>query len=324
MRSPSEYGHGHIPGAICIPLFSDAERASVGTLYKQQGRALAIEQGLQFVGPKMKDFVTRVKQQLISEKASVAKVHCWRGGMRSSSFAWLLNTAGIATATLNGGYKSFRRYVLNLLSPISHRLIVLGGFTGSGKSALLKQLKDLGEQVLDLEQLANHRGSSFGHLNMPPQPSNEQLENEIAYLLLSYSPEKPIWIEDESRMIGRCKIPNALYDKMQNATLVFIDSPLDERLNRLHREYGKLQPEALITATKSLHKRLGGHRTQEAIALIEQGLLKEAIAITLDYYDSAYQYCLSKKRRKMHKVALKNGALELIQIKDICLKSSTT
>lgn len=299
VRSPGEYAQGHLPGALSMPLFSDEERAVVGTLYKQEGRNAAVEQGLRIVGPKMADFVAFAKNKLEGNK--LAKIHCWRGGMRSSSVAWLLETAGIAAATLEGGYKRFRRYVLGQISS-SLRLLVIGGLTGSGKSAVLQSLKNQGEQVLDLEQLACHRGSSFGHLNMPSQPTIEHFENEIAFALSRLDLSLPIWIEDESRMIGRCKLPDPLFQSMQESPMFYIECGMDERIERLTLEYGQTDASQLIAATKGLSKRLGGSRTQEAIALIEQGRLQEAIALTLHYYDSSYQYSLKKRSQPCHKL----------------------
>lgn len=304
VRSPAEYAQGHLPGAQSMPLFNDAERATVGTLYKQEGRNAAVEHGLRLVGPKMVDFVSFAKEQLAKEKSAgekLAKIHCWRGGMRSGSVAWLLETAGIATATLEGGYKQFRRYALDLLaSPFS--LFVLGGLTGSGKSVVLQELRKQGEQILDLEQLACHRGSSYGHLNMPPQPTIEHFENEIAVALSSLDLARPIWIEDESRMIGRCKIPDPLFQRMLASPLFYMECGLEERIERLALEYGTMDACLLIAATKSLSKRLGGGRTQEAVSLIEQGRLQEAIALTLQYYDTSYQYSLMKRAHPCQKL----------------------
>ncbi|MCE5318490.1 MAG: tRNA 2-selenouridine(34) synthase MnmH [Parachlamydia sp.] len=299
VRSPGEYAQGHLPGAQSMPLFSDSERAIVGTLYKQKGRNVAVEQGLRIVGPKMADFVDFVKDKLEGEK--LAKIHCWLGGMRSGSVAWLLETAGIATATLEGGYKRFRRYVLELISS-PYPLLVIGGLTGSGKSNILGSLKTYGEQVLDLEQLACHRGSTYGHLNMPPQPTIEHFENKIAFALSRLDLSRPIWIEDESRMIGRCKIPDPLFQRIQESPLFCIECPIEERLERLACEYGQTDISLLVFATKSLSKRLGGSRTQEAISLILEGRLQEAIALTLHYYDASYQYSLKKRLQPCSKM----------------------
>ncbi len=292
VRSPGEYAQGRLPGARSLPLFSDAERAAVGTLYKQVGKEQAIEQGLEFVGPKLASFVTGTKTHL---QGGLAKIHCWRGGMRSSSMAWLLQTAGLRTATLQGGYKAFRRWVLECFQQPRH-LVVLGGLTGSGKTSILHALQHQGEQVLDLEELAGHRGSSYGMVGMHlPQPSNEQFENEIAYRLAAFNPQRRIWVEDESRLLGKCQIPNTLYQQIRAAPLIYIDCPLAERLERLLQEYGSAPAGHLIDSTERLGRRLGGAKTKEIIALIQAGELKPAIELSLQYYDRTYRYGLSHR-----------------------------
>lgn len=298
VRSPGEYAHARIPGALNLPLFNDAERAAVGTAYKQMGRNPAIEMGLGFVGPRLADFVAFAKQHV---KTGSAKVHCWRGGMRSSSMAWLLDTAGLSTVTLKGGYKIFRRWALSAFTN-PYRFLVMGGMTGSGKTAIMQELKRLGEQILDLEELASHRGSSYGMLGMPGQPSTEQFENEISLKLFAFDPARPIWVEDESRMIGKCKIPDSLFNQMQASTLFFIDCPLQERVDRLKEEYGHIPPQMLVDATERISRRLGGARTQEIVKHIKAGDLVQAIHLTLQYYDNSYHYGLTQREHPVHKL----------------------
>ena len=172
VRSPKEYQLAHIPGAINIPLFNDAERAMVGTTYKHEGREKAITQGLELVGPKMAEFVAEGKRILQEHQAVYITMHCWRGGMRSKSMATLFNFAGIPTLTITGGYKVYRNAVQQSFANPLH-LIVLGGKTGSAKTAILQALQQQGEQIIDLEKLANHKGSAFGQLGEDPQPSSE-------------------------------------------------------------------------------------------------------------------------------------------------------
>src|ERR1700733_14354956 len=215
VRSPGEFQHSHIPGAVSLPLFSDEERAQVGLCYKQQGKEPALMLGLKFVGPKLSEMADKVIKQCLQGRA---RVYCWRGGMRSSSVAMLLRMTGLQVMTLEGGYKRFRRHVLQTLSQIfSEKLVVIGGMTGSGKTEILRVLKERGEQVVDLEQLANHRGSAFGGIGMELQPSVEQFENKIACLWDKLDLDRRIWLEDESRMIGKCKIPDALFAAMMQA-----------------------------------------------------------------------------------------------------------
>ena len=176
VRSPGEYQHAHIPGAISIPLFDNDERAQVGTKYKNAGKDSAVLLGLSLVGPKLADFVKQSKK--LNPQGKEVLVHCWRGGMRSSSFAWLLDTAGLTASTLVGGYKAYRNTVLSAFSE-PHNLIILGGKTGSGKTDILKELARQGEQIIDLEGLANHKGSTYGAIGQAPQPATEQFENLV-------------------------------------------------------------------------------------------------------------------------------------------------
>ena len=174
VRSPGEYLRGHIPGAFNVPLFTDQERAVVGTLYKQTGRDAAMLEGLRIIGPKMAEIVEQARTLAPDGKVGV---HCWRGGERSASVAWLLEKAGFQEViVLKRGYKSFRERVLASLS-LSWVLEVLGGYTGTGKTELLGLLRQEGEQIVDLEGLAHHKGSSFGGIGEKVQPTTEHFEN---------------------------------------------------------------------------------------------------------------------------------------------------
>lgn len=294
VRSPAEYSQGAIPAAINLPLFSNEERASVGTTYKKIGRQEAFCEGLGLVGPKMRAFV---ETGLANKVLGLPRVYCWRGGMRSQAMAWLFAMAGLKPVTLRGGYKTFRCFALSqFVKP--YRFQVIGGFTGSGKTQLLHDLKNEGKQILDLEALAGHRGSAFGLLGMPKQPTTEQFENSLAFALSQMDIEKPIYTEDESRMIGTCKIPDALFATLRASPLYFLETAKEERLNRLLYEYGKYPEKDLILAAERLMKRLGGVRTQEVITAIQQQNLPHALEILLNYYDAAYLYSLAKSGRK--------------------------
>ncbi|MGB3491833.1 MAG: tRNA 2-selenouridine(34) synthase MnmH [Elainellaceae cyanobacterium] len=297
VRSPGEYEQGHIPGAFNLPLFSNEERAQVGTCYKQYGRESAVEVGLALVGPKLIGFVQQAKA--IAPDHQV-RVHCWRGGMRSGSMAWLLETAGLSVVTLEGGYKSFRRWVRRSLAT-PKPIISLGGMTGTGKTTILKALAQHGEQMLDLEGIANHRGSSYGNLGLPPQPSTEHFENLVAIKWSALSGDRPVWIEAESRSIGTCRVPDELFQPMIAAPVVQIERSRDERIRNLLEDYGKIDPAGLVAATDRIRRKLGGLRTQEAIDAIHKGDLAIAADIILHYYDKTYTYDLNKKREvKIH------------------------
>jgi tRNA 2-selenouridine synthase len=302
VRSPGEYAEGHIPGAISLPLFSNDERAQVGTCYKQQGREDAIELGLELVGPKLADFVRTAKALNGGVSAGTSlRVHCWRGGMRSGSMAWLLETAGFTVLTLEGGYKAFRRWVRETCA-IAKPILTLGGMTGSGKTAILHELARLGEPILDLEDLANHRGSSYGALGLAPQPTNEQFENEVAMQWADLPSDCPIWIEAESRRIGLCRVPDALFQQMMVAPVLQVVRSRAERVAILVDVYSVAPLDALIDATQRIHKKLGGLKTQEAIAHIQAGQLAEACDLILDYYDKTYQYDLQRRGVEVYTV----------------------
>jgi tRNA 2-selenouridine synthase len=293
VRSPSEYQQGHIPGAMSLPLFDDAERARVGTCYKQVGREQAVELGFDLAGPKMGDLI-RAARAIAPDQ--VVRVHCWRGGMRSGAIAWMLNLAGFQTITLQGGYKSFRQWVRRTLA-IPKKVLLLGGMTGTAKTDILHALAQQDEQTLDLEGYANHRGSSYGSLGLPPQPSTEQFENLIASEWHRFDPQRPIWIEAESRSVGPCRVPPELFAQMEAAVALEVTRPVAERVALLVDIYGQADREALITATERIRKRLGGQRTQAAIAHIQSGNLAEAVAITLSYYDRTYRYGLEQREQ---------------------------
>jgi tRNA 2-selenouridine synthase len=297
VRSPGEFAKGHIPGAVNIPLFSDDERAQVGTCYKQQGQQQAIDLGLELVGPKMAGFVKTAR--LLAENKEGLLVHCWRGGMRSGSMAWLFETAGIPTFTLAGGYKAFRNHVLAAFM-LPYQLRVIGGETGSGKTEVLQQIGLQGQQILDLEAIASHRGSSFGALGMNVQPTVEQFENNLWNELHKLDTTKPIWVEDESRSIGRVFVPPVFWAQKAAAHVYRISLPHELRVQRLLRDYGTFPVELLREAVQRISKRLGGLDTQRATEALDSGDLETVVRITLRYYDKAYNYpYLSKQKEKV-------------------------
>lgn len=291
VRSPAEYEHGRIPGAVSFPLFDNEERAAVGTCYKQQGREEAIELGLEMVGPKLAQFVKTAK--VIAPDRRL-RIHCWRGGMRSGSMAWLMETAGFQVSVLELGYKGFRNWVRSTLA-VPKPILTLGGMTGTGKTEVLHKLAEKGEPILDLEKLANHRGSSYGALGLPPQPSTEHFENLLAVEWARLGTDRPIWIEAESRMVGTCRVPDELFQQMMQAPVLQIERSREERIDWLLEVYGTADRADLIAATERLKKRLGNERTQEAVCRIQQGDLATAIAIVLDYYDKTYQFDLQRR-----------------------------
>ena len=315
VRSPAEFAQGHIPGALNLPLFSDAERALVGTTYKQQGRAAAVQQGLAIVGPKLAALGDALTQALAAAQGdasalesaaqdpatgSVLRIHCWRGGMRSASVAWLAGLLELPVVLLQGGYKSYRRWALELFErPWPLRL--LAGRTGTGKTDLLLAMARQGAAVVDLEGLAHHRGSSFGGLGLPPQPSSEHYENRLALALWSRRQAPVIWLEGESAQVGRCRIPAGLWRQMQQAPALEITRPLAERIDRLVAVYGSQGQEPLRQATERIARRLGPQRTRAALEAIDRCDWPEACRQMLDYYDRCYDHELAQRDRQVRR-----------------------
>lgn len=325
VRSPAEYRHAHMPGAFSLPLFSDEERKIIGTTYKNKSREEAIKLGLDFFGPKMRDMVEQVEKILVDHLASTEKtglkriasktvlVHCWRGGMRSGAVSWLLDLFGFKVFTLVGGYKKFRNYVLDTFT-LPFNFKVLGGYTGSGKTETLKELEKKDETVIDLEEIAKHKGSAFGNIGMPPQPGQEMFENILALQLrskiekseqkkgntgISHSPyallNSPIWLEDESQRIGLVNLPNKLWATMRKSPVYFLEIPFEERLNHIVEEYGNLDKQRMIDAIGRIREKLGGLNAQLAIEYLEEGNTLESFRILLKYYDKFYLKALHNR-----------------------------
>ncbi|MEI6274573.1 MAG: tRNA 2-selenouridine(34) synthase MnmH [Prolixibacteraceae bacterium] len=293
IRTPAEFNAGHLPGAISFPLFSDEERVIVGTIYKQQGRDTAVLKGLDLVGPKLKYFVLQARKL----KGSLY-LYCWRGGMRSNSMAWLLQTAGREVFVLEGGYKAYRTHCRELISN-GLKLIMLSGPTGSGKTEILHQMEALGHQVLDLEGLANHRGSSFGGIGQPAQPGTEQFTNLIFEKITEFDLSQPIWVEGESQAIGKVSILSELFSQMDHCPTIRIDPPKEARMDRLMRDYAGFPAEELQISVEKISKRLGGKDTQDTLEALSAGDYRKVVEITLAYYDKAYDFSMARRETRM-------------------------
>jgi len=293
VRSPAEYQHAHIPGALSLPLFSNDERAEVGTLYKQKGKDAAVLKGLEIIGPRLRETAENMKA--IAGKNQQLGIYCWRGGMRSGAMAWLAETSGLQTWRLSGGYKAYRHQMLQMLSqPLP--LQIIGGKTGSGKTKVLQALQQKGEQIIDLEALAHHKGSAFGHIGETDQPGNEQMENQMGECLLSMNVNHPIWVEDESKNIGSVFLNHAFFLQMTKAPLYILEIPFAQRVTHLMEIYGTLPATALLDSLQRIKKRLGPERFTRAEQSIQTGDIQTALEIVLEYYDNMYTFQLSLKK----------------------------
>lgn len=285
VRSPGEFEKGHLPGATNIALFSNDERAQVGTVYVQQSREKAVALGYQFVKPKLDWFITESRK--VAGKSPVA-IHCWRGGMRSHSFAEHLHANGFDEVyVITDGYKAFRNYVLDFFAQ-PFQLRILGGYTGSGKTHLLKSIRKIGEQVIDLEGLAHHKGSAFGAIGETTQPTVEQFENNLFEQFRQLDPQKPIWLEDESHNIGKVKIPMPLFQQMREQRVFFIQLPKEQRAKHLVSEYTACNAHELAHGINGIAKRLGGQNVKLALEYLAQQKFYEVAFLALQYYDKAY------------------------------------
>ncbi len=296
VRSPNEYYKGHLPNSINIPLFDNNERSIIGTIYKKEGRKKAVIQGLTFFEKKMESLLDNLFMSIESYKNISHKnneyfirIYCSRGGMRSQSIAWLLEKYKLNPITLKGGYKKYRRWVLDSFSK-KLNIVVIGGKTGTGKTKLLSLLEKYKYQTIDLEGFACHRGSTFGGLGMKEQPSNEQFENIIAEKLNSFNSSNNIFVEAESANIGKCKIPHEFFNQMKYSRRIEILRSESNRLDELINTYSVFKKEELQESVLRIKKRLGPQRTKIALESINSEKWDLVCRSVLDYYDKCYEF----------------------------------
>lgn len=294
VRSPAEYADGHICGAVTLPLFSDDERAKVGTTYTKVGKPEAIDLGLEIVGPKM-TFLAKEAKNIAPD--GELKIHCWRGGMRSEKMAWLFELVGLKVTVLNGGYKAFRQELLKDFKNLRN-LVVLQGPTGSGKTMILHELEKRGEQILDLEKRANHKGSAFGAIGLGDQPSTAQFQNNLYTDILKLDVSRRIWIESESLSIGRVYLPETLWEAMNNSNVIELVIDKTIRAKRIVEEYGNLDQNLLAASIEKIQNRFGGDRTKKALELLQEQKLEEVTMLLLEYYDKGYSFSKNKYKKK--------------------------
>lgn len=316
VRSEGEFEAGHIKQAVNIPLLNNSERKAVGTDYKEKGQGEAIKTGFRLVGPRLLEII------LEADKVAVDKemiVHCWRGGMRSSNFCQFVGMNGIKTHQLEGGYKAYRGAAQEQYKkPFS--FVVIGGCTGSGKSEIIRALARQGEQVIDLETLANHNGSVFGGLMHSPQPTSEQFQNNLFEEILQLDVNKRIWIEDESIAIGQTFLPNEFWTTLNTSPVIEVEMEKTTRINRLVKEYGKANRKEFLQAMERITRKLGGQNFKAAKEKLLEGDMFSTIEILLRYYDKAYLNGLEKKRHRIKSTVRWDGRNVNSFVEDLATK----
>lgn len=297
VRTPAEFAEDHIPGAINCPVLSDEERIVVGTLYKQVSPFEARKVGAALIA---KNIAEHLQTRFLSyPKSWRPLIYCWRGGQRSGAMSIVLAQVGWSAHKLEGGYKSYRRDVLNKLEvlPQNFTFRVICGPTGSGKSRLLKTLADAGQQVLDLEMLARHRGSVLGKLPEQTQPSQKWFDSALLIALQKLDPTQPVFVEAESNKIGLITLPPALISVMHASTCLLVETSLNTRVSGLLEDYQHYleKPELLIAHLQSLHRFHGTIQLEQWSALIHAGNFQQMVAELLTlHYDPSYLRATSK------------------------------
>lgn len=291
VRSEAEFANGHVKDACNYPILNNEERTLVGACYKQKGNFAAVLLGYKLTGHKFEQYLIDLTNLCPTK---IVYIYCYRGGLRSSIMSNLLSSAGFQVYRLVGGYKTYRNWAIQVLK--TPKLVyILGGYTGSGKTDRLIEMKKNGAQVIDLEGIANHRGSAFGHIGLGGQSSVEYFENELALQWSKLNPLIPVWIEDESRMIGKANIPDAVFNLMRAAPVFKVNISRADRLTNILNLYGIQQKEALSEATAKLKNRLGGLRLQQALNFLEENNLKAWAELLLQYYDDGYMHGNNKR-----------------------------
>jgi tRNA 2-selenouridine synthase len=307
VRSPGEFLQGHVPGAFNIPLFDNEERARVGTTYVKIGKEPAIELGKSIAGEKTDYYLDAIRKVAPGKQMLL---HCWRGGMRSAKIAAFYAEAGCKVFVLEGGYKAYRGYIRKQFSS-GRQIFLIGGYTGSGKTGILNEIKKAGHQVIDLEALACHKGSNFGHLGQNIQPTTEQFENDLYLQWAHTEPLKPLWIEHESMNIGRITLPDTFYTAMRNGVLFFIELPKAYRVSRLVNEYACFEKPVLQAVLEHLGQFMGSYQAREVLLALQNDDFEKVADITLVYYDKLYENSLNRRPvRKIVKLPLLPGDMK--------------
>jgi tRNA 2-selenouridine synthase len=307
VRSPGEFLQGHIPGAHNIPLFDNDERARVGTTYVKIGKEPAIELGKSIAGEKTNYYLKAI-EKVAPEKQML--LHCWRGGMRSAKIAAFFAENGYQVFVLEGGYKAYRGYIRRQFSS-GRQVFLIGGYTGSGKTGILKEIGKLGHKIIDLEALACHKGSNFGHLGQEAQPTTEQFESNLYSQWAELEPLKPLWLEHESMNIGSVTLPDTFHAAMLKGKLFFIELPKHYRIKRLVDEYACFEKPVLQAVLEHIGKYMGSYQAREVLVALQNDDFEKVADISLAYYDKLYDNSLARRPvRKIVRISLETGSVK--------------
>jgi len=287
VRAPIEYNEDHIPGAINLPIFNDEERKEIGTMYKMVGKVDAVKRGTEIGGRRIVDIINSLTE--IKDKEII--IYCARGGMRSAAVASLISSLGIKTYRIIDGYRSFRKMVMDRLATIEIKpqVFVLQGFTGAGKTEILK----ITPNAVDLEDMAGHRSSIFGGIGLT-QNSQKRFETLLWQRLEELENEQFVLFEGESKKVGNSHIPENIFRQMREAPAIYIETPIERRVEIIRKEYtGFNEDERILRTVNTLRSKLGPAKTDLLVELYNQGNLDEFIKILLlDYYDTLYRHTL--------------------------------
>ena len=298
VRCPREYKKGHYTYAINIPIFSDDEYQELGQIYRKEGDNVASQLGYKYALNSKTRILTSMKE--LNENNFI--IYCARGGMRSKGFQAIVNQEGYRTFRIKKGYKEIREHVLNSFKE-KRVVVIIAGSTGTGKTTIINKMKECGHNIIDLEKLANHRGSAFGDLGVSEQASQQQFENDLSYFWTQTDPGRNVFIESESRKIGKVSIPEGIWTQMIKALYLKIDMGIDRRVENLIKDYGEYPRSDLEKRIHQISRKLGGQNVKTAIDLLDSNSLHDLCKFLLEnYYDKMYRVAYNRRDSKKEEI----------------------